>query len=333
MSVPNAAAPAGAPAPAPQSNDEAISQYASGFLRDLESNDNPESLDPNEAPEVEAPPQSEPEAPEVEQEAETPAQPEIPLVEVELDDGEKVLVPEKVKHRMMADKDYRQKTMALSAEKKQVEQMTAKVAEITQQAQQLAPYYAQLHQMDSRANYLQRALQSPELAADPLAFNSAQSELAILLHNRTQFANGLEQQQSQLTQQQNQLRAQQLALEAPKLFETFPDLQKPETQQKLAEYVRSEGLPQEAIDFLNYSAAGVKLAHKARLYDEMVAEQARSRAKLKETVKTLPPATSSSRAADSGAKDKSLRETWKKNGGNINDPAFSELLRSKIRSK
>lgn len=333
MTVPNAAVPAGAPAPAPQSNDEAISSYARGFLGELESNDNPESLNPNEAPVEEAPPQEEAEPVETDQEAETPT-PEVPMVEVELDDGEKVLVPEKVKHRMMADKDYRQKTMALSADKKQLEQLTAKAVEITQQAQQMAPYYAQLHQMDSRAAYLDNALRNDaELAQDPLQWNKAQGELAILLRNRDAYANGLQNQQSQLTEQQQELRAKQLALDVPKLFEAFPELQKPETQQKLNEYVKAEGLPQEAIAFLNYSAAGVKLAHKARLYDEMVAEQAKSRAKLKETVKSLPPAAPSSRAADSGAKDKQLREGWKKRGGSINDPAFDQMLRSKIRSK
>ena len=332
MSVPNAAPVVQAPA-APQTNEEAIGSFARDFLGELDANDDPEALDPNEAP-VETQPQEPDPIENPEPEAETPPQPEIPMVEVELDDGEKVLVPEKVKHRMMADKDYRQKTMALSADRKQVEQHLAKAAELAQQAQQMAPYHAQLHQMDSRAAYLDQALRTdPALAADPLEWNKAQGELAILLRNRDHFAAGLQQQQAQFTAQQLELRAQQLALDAPELFKAFPELQKPETQAKLNEYVKAEGLPQEAIAFLNYSAAGVKMAHKARLYDEMVAEQAKSRAKLSEKVKTLPAATPSSRAAEGGVKTKQLESEWKKDGGKINSPAFDALLRAKIRGK
>ncbi len=324
------AAPQSAPQQ-PQSNDEAISQFARGFLNDLDKNDNPEALDPNEAPEQEAPPQEEAETQEAEQEAETPALPEVPMVEVELDDGEKVLVPEKVKHRMMADKDYRQKTMALSADKKQLEQHMATAQQVLAQAQQMAPYHAQLFAMENRAQQLHQALQSRELAQDPLEYNRVQGELAILLQTKNQAAQGLQQQMSQLSAQQQQLRAQQLHLDAPKLFEEFPDLAKPETAQKLGQYVRESGLPPEALDFLNYSAAGTKLAWKAHQYDVMVADQAKSRQKLQEKTKALPAATQSSRVADKGAKDKQLRADWQKRGGSINDPAFTELLRSKIR--
>jgi predicted chitinase len=158
-----------------------------------------------------------------------------------------------------------------------------------------------------------------------------QGELAILLHNKDRFAQGLHQEVSKFTAQQQELRAKQLALDAPKLFEDFPDLKKPEAQQQLAQYVGEAGLPQEAIEFLNYSAPGVRLAWKARQYDLMVKDQAASRAKLQEKTKTLPAATQSSRAAESGAKDKQLRETWKKSGGKISDPAFDQLLRSKLR--
>jgi hypothetical protein len=198
----------------------------------------------------------------------------------------------------------------------------------------MAPYHAQLFAMENRAQQLHHALKtSQQLAQDPLEYNRVQGELAILLQEKTHFAQGLQQQMSQLNAQQHQLRVQQLHLDAPKLFEEFPDLQKPETAQKLGQYVRDSGLPAEAVDFLNYSAAGTKLAWKAHQYDVMVAEQAKSRQKLQEKTKALPAATQSSRVADKGAKDKQLRADWQKRGGSINDPAFDELLRSKIRRK
>jgi hypothetical protein len=336
MSVPNVPQqPVGQSTPEiqqPQSNDEAIGQFARGFLDDLDKNTDPDVIErDDEAPVQEDAPPVEAEAqPEV-QEAETPTpEPTEPMAEVEME-GKKALVPEWVKHRVMADKDYRQKTMEVAATKKQLEQLTATAAQIAQQAQQMAPYHAQLHAMDNHAQYLQSLLQSRELADDPLQYNRVQGELAILLRNRDAFDQRLQQQSSYLSAQQQKLLVDKLALDAPKLFEEFPELQKPESRQKLASYVQEAGLPPEALNFLNYSAAGTKLAWKAHQYDQMVADQTKARAKLQEKTKTLPSATQSSRAPDKGAQNKSLREQWKKGGGSINDPAFDQLLRNTIR--
>jgi hypothetical protein len=337
MAIPNQAAPAAAPAaPAQpiqpqeiQTNDEAIGSFARGFLSDLETNQDPNHPNEAQAPVEDAPvEEAPPEAPELE--AETPAEPEVPLVEVDID-GEKYSIPEKVKHRVMADKDYRQKTMEVAAQRKQLEQHQATAQKLVEQAQQMAPLHARLFQMDAHAEHLSKLLQSQELSADPLQFNRVQGELAILLRNRDQFAQGVQHQSSQFQAQQHQLRLDKLALDTPKLFEEFPDLQKPESRQKLSKYADDQGLPPEAMDFLNYSAVGTKLLHKAALYDQMVADQAKAKAKLSEKVKTLP-AAQTGRAADKGAKDKQLQEQWQKNGGKLNDPAFTALLRSKLRS-
>ncbi len=323
------AAPAPA-APAPVSNDQAIGQLARDFLSDVDRSADTAELDPNNPQAREDPPQAteDPENPEAE--TPTPETPEVPMVEVDVD-GEKYLVPEKVKHRVMADKDYRQKTMEVSATKKQLEQLIATATQTSQQAQQLAPYHAQLSMMDSQIQYLDQQLRSGALNSDPLEYNRVQGELAVRLHQRGHLAAGLHQQVEHLTTQQQQLRANQLALDAPKLFEQFPEISKPETQQKLMKYIVDEGLPPEAIDFLNYSAAGTKLAWKAHQYDQMVKDQQASKAKLRETVKTLPGATQSSRAVDKSAKDKQLQQKWQDGGGKINDPAFTQLLRSKLR--
>jgi glutathionylspermidine synthase len=335
MTVPNQAAPAAAPAAAPiqpqeiQSNDEAIGSLARGFLADLETNQDPNHPNEAQAPVEDAPPEEAP--PEVpEPEAETPAEPEVPLVEVDID-GEKYSIPEKVKHRVMADKDYRQKTMEVAAQRKQLEQHQATAQKLVEQAQQLAPYHAKLFQMDAHADHLSKLLQSPELATDPLQFNRVQGELAILLRNRDQFAQGLQQHVNQLDGERAKLRTEKFVQEVPELLKEFPDLAKPESRERLAKYVNEAGLPPEAIDFINYSAASAKLAWKANLYDQMVADQAKAKAKLAEKVKTLP-AAQTGRAADKSAKDKSLQERWQKGGGKINDPAFTELLRSKLRS-
>ena len=332
MTVPNAA-PAAVPA-VPISNDQAIGDYARGFLAEIDQDSPTNALDPNpqkppKEPVAEEAPTEEAQEPEAET---PPPEPEIPTVEVDLD-GKKYKIPEELKGRLMADKDYRQKTMALAEQRKTLESLTATAQQISEQAKQMAPYHAQLYQMESRAQYLHQALSNPppELANDPITYNRMQGELAILLNQKDRLAQGLHQQANELNSKQQKLRADQLALDAPKLFEQFPEIQKPETQQKLAKYVIDEGLPQEALDYLNYSAAGTKLVWKAHQYDQMVKDQAAAKAKLKETTKTLPSATPSSRAADTGAKDKQLRGQWQKNGGKITDPNFDQLLRNKLR--
>ena len=331
MSIPNQAAPAAAVV-AP-SNDEKISSFARDVLTDItqdaptnqlnpNTRDEPEAEAPVEAPETEAPAEPEAETP--------PPEPEVPLVEVDID-GEKFNIPEKVKHRVMADKDYRQKTMELSAQKKALEQHTATAQKLVEQAQQLAPFHAQLYQMESRAQELGKLLQSAELQGDPLQYNRVQGELAILLHHKSQFSQGLQQRVSQLNEEQSKLRAEKLAQEAPELFKEFPELAKPESRDRLTKYVNEAGLPPEAIDFLNYSASAAKLAWKAALYDQIVKDQATTRAKLKETVKTLPAAQTSRAPADQGAKNQQLHRAWQKGGGKISDPNFDALLRSKLK--
>ena len=66
-------------------------------------------------------------------------------------------------------------------------------------------------------------------------------------------------------------------------------------------------------------------------YDKLIKEQSASRAKLKQTVQSLPTASQSTRAAGGQvAANKQLRSEWKKGGGKIHDPAFSKLLRGTL---
>ena len=301
---------------------------AQGFLKDIEENPDPDQIEPDEPlAEQEAEPAAEQEEPEPEAETPNPD----PVIEYEAEDGKKYQVPEALKPALMRDKDYRQKTMALAESRKQLEQLTANAQQIAAQAQQMAPYYAKLHAMENRAQQLERALASNELAQDPIEYNRTQGELAILLRNRDAFAQGLGEVQNQMEAQQAQLRAQKLALDAPKLLEEIPDIGKPEVQRALTEYAKQNGLTDFEISYLNYSAAGVRLAWKAKQYDAMVKDQAANRAKLAAKVQAAPTATKSSRAGGQSANTKQLQADWKKDGGNIHSPAFSALLRQKLR--
>jgi hypothetical protein len=326
--------PQAAPAAAPQSNDEAIKNFANGFLESVERDDDPDQMDEQpEDQQAETPQDAEAQGTEGEEaENATPESEEVPVVEVEVD-GEKYQIPEKLKGRLMADKDYRQKTMALAESRKVLEQLTSQAQQLATQAQQMAPYHAQLYAMDNRAQQLSQALDNPALRDDPIEFNRVQGELAILLRNRDSLAANLGNANEHFAQQASAIQMQKLAQEAPKLYEEHPQLQEPENQKALVKYLQSEGADEQALGYINFSVFGTKLAWKALQYDRMVKSQSESKAKLQEKVQKLSPVSSTSRAPDRGAQEKQLQKDWKKGGGKIHDPAFSMLLRNKLRGK
>lgn len=323
----------------PQPSENPIGDIARGFLADLDANPDPNQIrEPEEAEQQaqqaeEQREEAEAEAVQPEAEEANPEVPEVPMVEIELDDGEKVTVPEKLKGHFMRDKDYRQKTMALAEQRKAYEQLSQQAQQVAVQAQQLAPYHAQLFAMDNHAAQLQRELTADLADNDPIAFNRKQGELAILLRNRDSLAGGLHQQMSALYQHQAQLKSQQLALEAPKLFEEIPELQKEEERASLGKWLREQGLSDEEFLHANYSVSATRLAWKARQFDRMVKEQAKAKAEIKKKVETVPPVSKSSRVADGDAKSKQAWADWKKSGGSRDDPNFRSILRGITRGK
>lgn len=326
---------------APVTNDEKIAQFAQGYLEDVERDDDPDRIEvdteaeQSEQPEQEASPEEEQAEEPKAEEAETPPQePEEPVVEFELEDGKKLKVPEALKPHLMRDKDYRQKTMALAEQRKALEQLTTQAQQVATQSQQMAPYYAQLYAMENRANQLGQLLTNELMTNDPLEFNKAQGELAILLRNRDQLAAGLQYQQNALNEQQNKLLKERLALDAPKLFEEVPDLAKPGAGSELAKYLASQGLTEAEMFQVDYSTRLAKLGWKAKQYDQMVKDNAKNAEKLKQQVKSLPPVSLTSRAsADADAQSKKLHKDWKKSGGKVSSPVFDQLLRERLRGK
>lgn len=327
---------------ASQSSDERLGQFAKGVFeslanpdQDIEQHDEAVQGDgvPAAGPEEGKAPKDETENRSEEEQAaseeENPQVSDVAMVEVELEDGKKVMVPEYVKGHLMRDKDYRQKTMALAEQRKSYEQLSQQARQIADQAQQMAPYHAHLFVMDNRASQLNKELTQELAVNDPIEYNRKQGELAILLRNRDSLASGLHQQMSRLYQEQAELKSKQLAIEAPKLFEEIPELQKTEEREALGKWVKDQGLTEDEFQYLNFSVAGTRLAWKARQFDRMVKEQAKVKASLKDKVQTIPAVTKTSRSAESGAIIKQQRQEWKKGGGKLHDENFSALLRSR----
>ena len=323
----------------PQSNDEKIGSFARGFLDDLERNQDSAQLDPNddgqeaqEQQEPQAEPQAE-EQPQEEAEEATPQEAEVRLVEVELEDGKRVQVPEELKPHIMRDKDYRQKTMALADQSREVAQLRQKAEQVAQMAEQLAPYNAQLFAMDNHAQQIQQSLTQELLNSDPIEFNRRQGELSLLYRNRDVLAANLDRYRANIAEQTAEVRYKQLAAEAPKLFEEIPELAKPEIREQLGGWVKSQGLNQEEINYIGFSPAATKIAWKARQFDLMQKQQAASKAKLQTAAKVSPTAGNTSRAPDAGAKEKQLRAEWKKGGASVQDDRLADILRHRLRGK
>lgn len=325
------------PAPKPPIDDR-IANFAQGFLADVEKNDDPdgfERADEVEAPQEEAPVEEQTQEQEPQPEAEQAIpEPAEPVIEFELEDGKKLQVPEALKPHLMRDKDYRQKTMALAEQRKTLEQLTTQAQQVATQSQQMAPYFAQLYAMDTRADQIQRALTSELMTNDPVEFNRAQGELAILLRNRDQLAAWTNQAESHLKAQQAEILEKKLAVDAPKLFEEIPELAKPESRQELAKYLRGQGLSDVELLHVNYSTTAAKLAWKAKQYDQMVKDNVKAAEKLKQQVKTLPPVAPNSRApVDTRAQQDKLRKQWRKEGGKHTSEAFDQMLAARLRGK
>ena len=318
--------------PAPVTNDDKIGLFAKAALGELTQDGDVNQMDADLTEGEQEPQEAAPEGQEDQPEAEeaTPDGSEIPMVEVELEDGTKVQVPENIKAHVMRDKDYRQKTMALAEMRKGYEQLAQQAQQVAAQAQQLAPYHAKLQLMEGRAQFLQQSLTHELANNDPIEFNKMQGELAILLRERDSLANGLQYEQGRVNEYQQMLKMQQLSIEAPKLFEEIPDLAKQEERESLGKYVLEQGLNHEEYQYLNFSVPGTRLAWKARQYDRLVAQQAQTKAKLQTQVKTLPPVSKSSRSVDNAANIKQAKQDWKRGGGKIHDANFSALLRQRI---
>lgn len=320
--------------------EDRISAFSQGFLADVEKNDDPDGFE--RAEEVEAEESQEEQQPQEEQpqEQEHPApeaeeatpEPDEPVIEFELEDGKKVQVPEALKPHLMRDKDYRQKTMALAEQRKTLEQLTTQAQQVATQSQQMAPYFAQLYAMDNRANQIQQALTNDLMTNDPVEFNRAQGELAILLRNRDQLAAGLNQFQSQISAQQSELLMKKLAVDAPKLFEEIPEIQKPETQAALRKVAEEAGFSEIEIAHINYSVPAVRLLWEALQFRRMKADSKKAAEALKKQVKTLPPVAPTSRAqVDAKAQSEKLRKQWRKDGGKVTSESFDQLLRNRLR--
>lgn len=323
----NGQAPAAPAVPAPlqqaQQVDDAIGAFANRYMDEVQAEYQSEGDQPTQD---QPPVENEEEAPE----AEAEAQPTEEVEALEIDGAEYQLpkaLAERVKELKNAglrQDDYTRKTQEVAESRKQLEKVAEEVSKLQESAKQLAPAYAHIQAMASRAQAIRQQL-TPELRAnDPIEFNTLQSEFAILV-NELNVANGQVQHfEGQLNAQRDQVRRQMMAEQIPALMKEIPELAQEETRVSLRNFASKQGLSDAVIEEISYMPAAVKMLYKAMQYDKLVNQQAQAKQALKSKVQALPP-VKGGKGVPPDAKKQTMKE-WKSRGGKFTDDALTSLL-------
>lgn len=315
-----------APAPqevTPQNVDDAIGAFAGSFLDQMDQED---GVQPEQPQEVEAAEQEQPEA----EEPEAEAQPETEAELLEIDGNQYQLpkdLAEKVKEWRGAglrQEDYTRKTQELAESRKANERILQEAARLQETAKQLAPAYAQVQAMASRAQAIRQALTAELRANDPIEFNNLQGEYAILVNDLNIASGQIQQLEGGLEQQREQLLIQSMQEQLPALLNEIPEIAKEEVRASLTQYAIDSGLSDAAIKQIKFMPAAVKILWKAQQYEALTKQQAQAQKSLKSKTATLPPVKSGKSVAPD-ARQKLLKE-WKASGGKHTDARLDALL-------
>lgn len=308
--------------------DERIAQVGNDFLDGLDQNQ-----DPNQTQEeVDAQPEGEEAAP---TEEEPTGQPQEEVEALELD-GAEYQVPKALAEHVkelqksgLRTEDYTRKTQELAASRKQNETITLAATQVLQQAQQLAPVFAQLHSMQAHAQGLRSQLTPQLRSEDPIGYNTIQGEYALISQEINQASGYINHAAQQLTEQQMVLRQKLMQEQLPALIKDIPDIQKAEVRDSLASYAADAGLPDDALNYMKFSPPAVRILWKAQQYDKMVKDQAKAKDSLKSKVASVPGVKSTGRAQEPGAQVKQAQAAFRKGGGKLNDGSLDALLKAR----
>lgn len=226
-------------------------------------------------------------APEVEQEAPGESQEQETLeTEVELDEqgnpkeappeeedeeielnGKKARVPKEFKDAFLKNADYTQKTQALAEQRRMVEEQAQEIAQTQQRQQAFRQAYARLDGIDQQ---LQQYNGVNWNQLDPQVAQQHWMTFQQLKEARQNLTGQISQAEHQQAVQAQQSTAQRLHQAEQELAREIKDWS-PETKSKLREYGKSIGISEQQLNNVD-SPVAIKLLHKARLYDEMMAK-------------------------------------------------------------
>ncbi len=169
--------------------------------------------------------------------------------------------------------DYTRKTEALAADKRQVEERLARVAEIEKVAPLLTQDMALVQALQAQLKPYQETNWVQLATDDPIGYSQHRAKFDVLQQQFQGAVNQLHQKHEYVQNQKAALSQQQLSQEFAKLTDAIPawkDTQKYESGRvELRNYLISQGASQADVDGMSSSVA-VKVAYDAMQYNKLV---------------------------------------------------------------
>jgi hypothetical protein len=200
-------------------------------------------------------------------------------VEIEWDDGNKYRIPKAIEPGILKNKDYTQKTQAVSEKQKTLEAREAQIEERFQAADEEVNLRLQSKYVDSEIarfkDYDFAAFQQHQLV-DPLGAQEAWAYAQSLREQKAGIAEQLKTAESKRTetaQQSFAKRVQDTLAEAPKIIPGSTPETVGKTIAELADWAHSRGIPEQTLK-ANWSPQLLDLLYHAKLGHNLLTKQA-----------------------------------------------------------
>lgn len=197
--------------------------------------------------------------------------------EVEVGDRKLALpksVAETLRKERMLQADYTQKTQGLSEERKQFATEREQHQKNQQEAKNYLDDLADIRSVDKQLQELNKIDLTPYLDSDPVGVMRVQEQRRQLENQQRELVGKITQKQQQQALDEQQTTAKQIQDAEAYLKREVPDWTEKRTKD-LSEYAIKNGIdPKELWTAVLKNPALGKLAHKAELYDKLLAKQA-----------------------------------------------------------
>lgn len=295
-----AATPEAPEAPADDQPKRSLSDFAKGYMDQLDREDAAPS---DESPSEEA--QETTEAEEAPPEEDTGPK----LAEVEID-GKLFAVPEELKDGYLRQADYTRKTQEVAQARRHVETMLATASQAVQASQQFADIVGQIKAADASLQAFHSLNWNELRASDPVEYATKQADYARWQSYRDGLVRNLQDTKAQVDYAMAQDMAAKVHEGAQLLSQAIPGWGEQRMKELRAAAAR-HGYNDQELDSIADPRA-VMILFKAAEYDKLQAAKV-SKA---QQVKNLPPvAKPTARSQDKAAFQKA-RESFRKTGGN-----------------
>lgn len=278
-------------------------------MDDLTTNPAPELETPTLAPEVVT------EEPEVTTETDIEADPENPdapideTEEVEYE-GKKYLLPKELKDAVLRQADYTRKTQEVAEARKAVETDRGSFAQQQQALEEHIVGVGRLMSIDERLAQYDKVDWKTWSNQDAQAAQTAWFEKEQLRQNRDQLAGKLHQEWQTKTEAQQRETAKQIADGQAVLAKEIPNWS-PDLAKELAQYGKSQGLSDKRLSAMA-EPAEVKILHKARMYDQLVAKQRAAAGKPAVVAQPVPQVGARRSPPSNEPRDADSADVWMK---------------------